>query len=64
MEIMERKELLEDAKVLCSQFLKGDWKNVANIESKKLTGGYVNVLALCSLKEDVAEKNSPNKVIN
>ena len=63
---MAEKDLLEDAKTLCTEFLSGDWRNIENIETSKLTGGFVNVLVLCSLKASMntntTTATSPEKV--
>lgn len=58
------KEHFDKAKVLCGDFLTGNWSKTDAIETSLLSGGYVNYLILCSLPEALRDnKSEPHQVI-
>ncbi|KAI1304096.1 Choline/ethanolamine kinase [Halotydeus destructor] len=44
-------ENADRAKQLCAQFLAGSWRQADNIQTSSITGGYMNTIIKCSLKE-------------
>lgn len=53
----------ERAKVACRQFLPHNWTNVNAIETSLLSGGRINVIVLCSLKQPFRdERSKPHEV--
>lgn len=65
---MEGRHLINDlhfdkAKTVCGQILTGNWANKDAVETSVLSGGYVNFIIACSLKEQYCDQKSlPHKV--